>query len=65
MHLITIFVELHVVAGRSRTRAGSLGGRLWTAVLCHGLEKNGMVRAWHGRGMGMAWQVRIRNGRTV
>jgi len=21
------------------------------AVLCRGLEKNGMVRAWHGRGM--------------
>jgi hypothetical protein len=32
-------------------------GRLSMAVLCHGLEKNGMVRAWHGRGMGMAWQV--------
>jgi hypothetical protein len=26
-------------------------GRLSTAVLCRGLEKNGMVRAWHGRGM--------------
>jgi len=25
--------------------------------LCHGLEKDGMVRAWHGRGMGMAWKV--------
>jgi hypothetical protein len=24
------------------------------AVLCRGLEKNGMVSAWHGRGMGMA-----------
>jgi len=24
-------------------------------MLCRGLEKNGMVRAWHGRGMGMAW----------
>ena len=44
MLLITIFVELRVVAGRSRTRAGS---RLLTAVLCRGLEKNGMVRAWH------------------
>jgi len=49
MLLITIFVELRVVAGRRRTRAGSP-----QAVLCHGLEKNGMVRAWHGRGMGMA-----------
>ena len=26
-------------------------GRLSTAALCRGLEKNGMVRAWHGRGM--------------
>jgi len=32
-------------------------GRLSTAVLYRGLEKNGMVRAWHGHGMGMAWQV--------
>jgi len=47
MLLITIFVELRVVSGRSRTRTG----RLSTAVLCRGLEKNGMVRAWHGRGM--------------
>jgi len=46
MLLITVFVELRVVAGRSRTRAGSP-----QAVLCRGLEKNGMVRAWHGRRM--------------
>jgi hypothetical protein len=52
MLLITIFVEFRVVAGRSRTRAG-----IPKAVLCRGLEKNGMVRAWHGHGMGMAWQV--------
>jgi hypothetical protein len=32
-------------------------GRLSTAMLCRDLEKNGMVRAWHERGMGMAWQV--------
>jgi len=32
-------------------------GRLSTTVLCHGLEKKGMVRAWHGRGMHKAWQV--------
>jgi len=38
-------------AGRQPT------GRLSTTVLCRGLEKNGMVRAWHGRGMGMAGQV--------
>jgi hypothetical protein len=24
-------------------------GRLSTAVLCRGLENNGMVRAWHGK----------------
>ena len=41
------FVELRVIAGRSRTRKG----RLSTAMLCSGLEKNGMVRAWHGRGI--------------
>ena len=51
MLLITIFVELRVVAGRSRTRACEPTGRLSTAVLCRNLEKKGMVRAWHGRGM--------------
>jgi len=34
-------------------------------VLCRDLEKNSMVSAWHGRGMGMAWQMWIRHGRTV
>ena len=29
-------------------------GRRETAVLCCGLEKNGMVGAWHGHGHGMA-----------
>jgi hypothetical protein len=52
MLLITIFVEVRVVAGRSRTRAGSC------AVLCRGLEKKGMVRAWHGRGMANVNQTR-------
>jgi hypothetical protein len=56
MLLITIFVELRVVAGRSRTLAGSPQA-VSTVVLCRGLEKKGIVRAWHGRGMGMAWQV--------
>jgi len=37
-------------AGRQPT------GRLATAVLCRGLEKNGIVRAW---------EVAIRQGRTV
>jgi hypothetical protein len=43
MLLITIFVELRVVAGKGQTRVGS---RLSMAVLCRGLEKNGMVREW-------------------
>jgi hypothetical protein len=33
-------------------------GRLSTAVLCRGLEKNGMVRAWYGRGMTSVNQTR-------
>ena len=33
-------------------------GRLSTAVLCRGLEKNGMVGAWHGHGMANANQTR-------
>jgi hypothetical protein len=33
-------------------------GRLSTAVLCRGLEKNGMVRAWHGRGIASVNQTR-------
>jgi len=55
MLLITIFVELRVVAGRSRTPADS--PQAASRRLCRDHEKNGMVRAWHGHGMGMAWQV--------
>jgi hypothetical protein len=41
---------------RKKPKAGRYPtGSLSTAVLCRGLEKNSMVRAWHGRGMGMAW----------
>jgi hypothetical protein len=29
------------------------------AVLCRDLEKNGMVRAWHGRGMTSVNQARL------
>jgi hypothetical protein len=47
MLLITIFLELCVVAGRSRTWAGS--PKAVSRQLCCGLEKNGMVRAWHGK----------------
>jgi len=65
MLLITIFVELRVVAGRSRGRAGSpqaVSRRQCCAVamrrtawLEHGM---GMAGAWqgHGRGMAGAWQ---------
>ena len=58
MLLITIFVELRVVAGRSRTRAGSPQAVSSTAVLCRDLENNGMVRALHGRGMACVSQTR-------
>jgi len=37
---------------------GQPTGHLLTAVLCRGLEKNGMVRAWHGRGMASVNQTR-------
>jgi hypothetical protein len=33
-------------------------GRLSTAVLCRGLAKDGMFRAWHGRGMASVNQTR-------
>ena len=59
MLLIRIFVELRVVAGRSRRRAGSPQAVSETAVLCRGLEKNGMVRAWHGRGLASVNQTRL------
>jgi hypothetical protein len=54
MLLITIFVELRL-GRRKKPNAGRWPtGRLSTAVLCCGLEKNGMVRAWHWGRMGMA-----------
>jgi hypothetical protein len=68
MLLITTFVELRAVAGRSRTRAGrthAVSERPMLNHTCHatchahsalcvGLEKSlqdGVVVAWHGRGM--------------
>jgi len=51
MLLITIFVELRVVAGRSRTRAGSsqaVSRRLCCTVA---LRRT----AWSEQGMGVAW----------
>jgi hypothetical protein len=50
MVLITKFVELCMVAERSRLRAGR-SQAVSTAALCRGLEMNGMVGARLGRGM--------------
>jgi len=61
MLLITIFVELGVVAGRSRTLAGSpqvVSRRPCCAVV---LRRT----VWSEHGMGMAWQVWINHGRTA
>ena len=44
-------------------KATAQHGRRETAVLCFGLEENGMIGSWHGHGM--AWQVWIRHGRTM
>jgi hypothetical protein len=69
---ITTFVELRVVAGRRRTRAGrphAVSG--WPllihtypavlmprcAVALRGGFQNGMVVAWQGNGMGTVWHV--------
>jgi hypothetical protein len=65
MLLITTFVELHVVAGRSRTWTGrprAVSGRPMLihnarpchahSALCRGLEKS--LSEWHGRGMARA-----------
>ena len=39
-------------------KATAQHGRRETAVLCCGLEKNGMVGAWHGHGMASVNQTR-------
>jgi hypothetical protein len=55
--LLIIFVELRVVAGRSRTRVGNtqaVSRRPYCAVA---LRKT-LVRAWHGRGMASVNQTR-------
>jgi len=60
MLLITVFVELRAIAGRSRTRAGSpqaVSRRPCCAVA--------LRTAWSEHGMGMAWQVWIRHGHIV
>jgi hypothetical protein len=80
MLLITTFVELRVVAGRSQTREGrphAVSGQPMlihtyyampmprSAVALRSSFQNGMVVAWHGRSMGAAWHVRIKHGLTV
>jgi len=51
--------SIRYTGSRKKPNAGRQpSARLLTAVLCRGLEKNGMVRAWHGRGMASANQTR-------
>jgi len=61
MLLLTTFVELRLVAGRSRTRAGS--PQAVSRRTCCAVALRRTARSEHG--MGMAWQVWIRYGRTV
>jgi len=61
MLLITIFVELRVVAGRSRTLAGSPQAVSRRPCCAMTLKRT----AWSGHGMGVAWQVWIRHWRIV
>ena len=53
MFLITVFMELGVVAGRSRTRAGSPQAISRRPCCDVALRRT----AWSEHGMGMAWQV--------
>jgi hypothetical protein len=74
MLLITTFVELRVVAGRSRTRAGcphAVSGRPMLIHTCHAMSmtccavalnsrfQNGMDMAWHGHGRACVNQTRL------
>jgi hypothetical protein len=80
MLLVKTFVELRVVAGRSRKRAGrphAVSGRPmlihtyhaapmpWCAVALRSRFQNGMVVAWHGNGTSEAYHMWIKHGRTV
>jgi len=65
MLLITIFVELRVVAGRSRTRAGSpqaVSRRPCCAVALRRTTRSGhgmgAAWAWHGHGIASVNQTR-------
>jgi len=53
MLLITIFVEVRVVAGRIRMRAGSPQAVYRRPCCAVALRRT----AWSEHGMGMAWQV--------
>jgi len=53
MLLITIFVELRMVAGRSRTRAGS--PRAVFRQPCCGVALRRTALAEHGMGVAWAW----------
>jgi len=61
MLLITIFAKLRVVAGRNRTRAGSPQAVSRRPCCAVALKR----KAWSEHGMGIAWYVWIRHGRTV
>jgi len=61
MLLITIYVELRVVAGRSRTWEGSPQAVSRRPCCSVALRRT----AWSEHGMGAAWQVWIRHSRTV
>ena len=49
---------MHRPCRSSQGHSTAQHGRLSTAVLCFGLEKNGMVAAWHGHGMASVDQTR-------
>jgi len=61
MLLIAIFVELRVVAGRSRKLVGSPQVVSTRSCCAVALRRT----AWSEHGMGTAWQLWIRQGRTV
>jgi hypothetical protein len=69
--LLIIFVDFRVVARRSRTQAGcphAISGQPMLIPTCHAMSRcavalwsrfqNGMVVAWHGRGMACVNQTR-------
>jgi len=61
MLLTTVFVELRMVAGKSRTRAGSPQAVSRRPCWAMALRRT----AWSEHGVGAAWQMWIRHGRTV